>query len=75
VAHIQDKRCPAGVCAALLVYRIKPELCRGCTACTKVCPVGAISGTRKEVHFIDPDKCIKCGACMERCPFGAIVRG
>lgn len=75
VAHIQDKRCPAGVCTALLVYRIKPELCRGCTACTKVCPVGAISGTRKEVHFIDPDKCIKCGACMERCPFGAIVRG
>ncbi|MDK2784341.1 MAG: NADH-quinone oxidoreductase subunit [Bacillota bacterium] len=75
VTHIQDKRCPAGVCAALLVYRIKPELCRGCTACTRVCPVGAISGTRKEVHFIDPDKCIKCGACMERCPFGAIVRG
>jgi NADH:ubiquinone oxidoreductase subunit F (NADH-binding)/(2Fe-2S) ferredoxin/NAD-dependent dihydropyrimidine dehydrogenase PreA subunit len=73
--HIREKRCPAGVCTALLVYRIKPELCRGCTACTKVCPAGAISGTRKEVHVIDPDKCIKCGACAERCPFGAVVRG
>ena len=67
-AHIRDKRCPAGVCTALLTYKIKPELCRGCTACTKVCPVGAISGTRKAVHVIDPDKCIKCGACAERCP-------
>ena len=73
-AHIRDKRCPAGVCTALLTYKIKPELCRGCTACTKVCPVGAISGTRKAVHVIDPDKCIKCGACAERCPFKAIVR-
>lgn len=73
-AHIKDKRCPAGVCAALLVYKIKPDLCRGCTACTKVCPVGAISGTRKAVHVIDPDKCIRCGACAERCPFKAIVR-
>lgn len=73
-AHIKDKRCPAGVCAALLTYKIKPELCRGCTACTKVCPVGAISGTRKAVHVIDPDKCIRCGACAERCPFKAIVR-
>lgn len=73
-AHIRDKRCPAGVCAALLTYKIKPDVCRGCTACTKVCPVGAISGTRKAVHVIDPDKCIRCGACAERCPFKAIVR-
>ncbi|HKM39894.1 MAG TPA: NADH-quinone oxidoreductase subunit NuoF [bacterium] len=72
-AHIKEKRCPAGVCTALLTYYIKPDLCRGCTACTKVCPVGAITGERKEVHVIDPEKCIKCGACAERCPFDAII--
>ncbi|NMA55700.1 MAG: NADH-quinone oxidoreductase subunit NuoF [Firmicutes bacterium] len=74
VAHIKDQRCPAGVCTALLTYYIKPELCRGCTACTKVCPTGAITGERKAVHVIDPEKCIKCGACAERCPFDAIVQ-
>ncbi|NLY50613.1 MAG: NADH-quinone oxidoreductase subunit NuoF [Firmicutes bacterium] len=75
VAHIQDKKCPAGVCTNLLTYSIQPELCRGCTACAKVCPVGAISGEIKKPHVIDTEKCIKCGACMEKCRFGAITLG
>ena len=73
VAHVRDKRCPAGVCKALLGYYIT-ELCRGCTKCKRVCPVGAISGEVKKVHSIDQSKCIKCGACKNACPFGAIVR-
>lgn len=73
VAHIRDKKCPAGVCQALLTYYIVPELCRGCTACARVCPVEAISGKVKEIHVIDPDKCIKCGACKEACRFDAII--
>ena len=74
IAHIQDKRCPAGVCKELLQYTIDPQKCRGCTLCAKVCPAGAITGTVKEPHVIDPGKCLKCGACMEKCRFGAIVR-
>ncbi len=74
VAHIVDKRCPAGVCKKLLRYRIIEEKCRGCTACSRVCPVGAISGTVKNPHVIDTAKCIKCGACMEKCKFDAIVK-
>ena len=74
VAHIVDKRCPAGVCKKLLRYRIIEEKCRGCTACSRVCPVGAISGTVKNPHVIDTSKCIKCGACMEKCKFDAIVK-
>lgn len=74
IAHIQDKRCPAGVCKELLQYAIDPQKCRGCTLCAKVCPAGAITGTVKEPHVIDPGKCLKCGACMEKCRFGAIVR-
>ncbi|NLD05079.1 MAG: NADH-quinone oxidoreductase subunit NuoF [Synergistaceae bacterium] len=73
-AHIYEKRCPAGVCTALLGYKIT-EKCVGCGICKKVCPVDAISGEPKGRHTIDPDKCIKCGACMEKCPFKAIVRG
>jgi NADH:ubiquinone oxidoreductase subunit F (NADH-binding)/(2Fe-2S) ferredoxin/NAD-dependent dihydropyrimidine dehydrogenase PreA subunit len=73
-AHVREGRCPAGVCKALLNYVIIPDACRGCTACARVCPVGAISGTVKQAHIIDRDKCIKCGACMTTCRFGAIEK-
>ncbi|MFO7151766.1 MAG: NADH-quinone oxidoreductase subunit NuoF [Bacillota bacterium] len=72
-AHIRDKRCPAGICQDLLTYFIQPELCRGCTACVRVCPVGAISGEVRKPHVIDPEKCIKCGSCKETCRFSAIA--
>jgi NADH:ubiquinone oxidoreductase subunit F (NADH-binding)/(2Fe-2S) ferredoxin len=72
VAHVTDKKCPAGQCKSLLEYVINAENCVGCTACARVCPVNAISGVRKEVHHIDPSICIKCGACMEKCKFDAI---
>ena len=74
VAHIKDKRCPAGVCKELLHYVIDPAKCRGCTLCAKTCPADAITGKVKEPHVIDPAKCLKCGACLEKCRFGAIVR-
>lgn len=71
-AHIYDKRCPAGACQKLKSITIAPELCKGCTKCTKVCPVGAISGKVKEPFVINPETCIKCGACLTTCPFHAI---
>ncbi len=74
LAHIQDKKCPAGVCKALMTYSIDADKCRGCTACARKCPAGAIEGNVKEVHTIHTDKCIKCGVCMETCKFGAIVK-
>ncbi|MGN0520482.1 MAG: NADH-quinone oxidoreductase subunit NuoF [Candidatus Fimenecus sp.] len=74
VAHIQDKKCPAGVCKALMTYAIEPDKCRGCTACARKCPAGAIEGKVKEVHTIHTDKCIKCGVCLETCKFGAVVK-
>lgn len=74
IAHVKDKRCPAGVCKDLLQYIIDPDKCRGCTMCARTCPANAISGKVKEVHTIDPDKCIKCGACMSSCGFGAIYK-
>ena len=74
VAHVVDKKCPAGVCTHLLQYKIVEDKCRGCTACARACPAGAISGTVKEPHKIDPAKCIKCGACMSKCKFGAIIK-
>ena len=74
IAHVVDKKCPAGVCNELLSYEIDPNLCKGCTLCSRVCPVGAISGTVKQPHSIDKNKCIKCGACMEKCKFAAISK-
>ena len=73
VAHIREKRCPAGVCRDLITYSVDPEKCTGCTVCSKVCPTGAASGERKKVHAIDPAKCTKCGACRESCKFDAII--
>ncbi len=73
IAHIRDKKCPAGVCSALKRYEIQEDKCKGCTKCARNCPAGAIEGTIKEPHKINQEKCIKCGACMENCPFNAIV--
>ncbi len=72
IAHIKEKRCPAGVCTALKVIKINEELCKGCTKCARNCPVGAIEGTVKNPHKINQEKCIKCGACISACPFKAI---
>ncbi len=71
-AHIRDKKCPAKVCKQLLTYEVIPEKCTGCMVCAKNCPVEAISGERKQIHFIDQEKCIKCGVCFTKCKFEAI---
>lgn len=73
IAHIKDKKCPAGVCTAMKKIVIQPELCKGCTKCARTCPVGAIEGTVKQAHHINQEKCIKCEACLTNCPFKAIV--
>lgn len=74
IAHVAEKKCPAGVCKALLNYYILPEKCKGCTACKRACPTNAITGSAKEAHVINNDQCIKCGACQATCKFGAIVK-
>jgi NADH:ubiquinone oxidoreductase subunit F (NADH-binding)/(2Fe-2S) ferredoxin/ferredoxin len=71
-AHIEEKRCPAGVCKALIRYQIDPETCTGCGVCRKACPQAAISGKTKETHTLDQSLCIKCGICYNECKFDAV---
>ena len=74
IAHVVEKRCPAGVCKNLLRFHIDPDKCKGCTLCARNCPAQAITGQPRAPHTIDPDKCVKCGACLENCKFGAISK-
>ena len=75
LAHVVDKRCPAGVCKALARFEIVADKCKGCGMCKRACPVQAISGEVGKPHHIDPKKCIKCGGCKSTCKFGAVVTG
>ncbi len=74
IAHIEEKRCPAGVCKALVHFEIDPAACTGCTLCARNCPVDAIAGSPKKPHAIDQDICISCGACFTVCKFNAVIR-
>lgn len=74
IAHVRDKKCPAGVCKSMMSYVISSDHCKSCGICAKNCPVGAISGEKKTPYSIDQEKCIKCGTCMEKCPFKAIFK-
>ncbi len=74
LAHVNDRKCPAGVCKSMMQYVISVDRCKSCGICAKACPVGAISGEKKVPYVIDQEKCIKCGACMEKCPFKAIFK-
>ena len=74
IAHIVDKQCPAHICKDLMQYYIVPEQCKECSKCSRVCPVGAISGVIKQPFVIDQEKCIKCGMCISSCPFHAIIK-
>ena len=73
LAHVRDQSCPAGQCKALVKYTVIEDKCTGCTLCFRNCPVGAITGEKREVHFIDQSLCIKCGVCFDKCKFGAIL--
>jgi ferredoxin len=72
VAHIVDKKCPAGVCKALITYRIDPEACTGCGLCVRNCPQSCITGEKKKPHQIDQAACIRCGMCLDSCKFDAV---
>jgi Na+-translocating ferredoxin:NAD+ oxidoreductase RNF subunit RnfB len=73
VAHIKDKKCPAGVCKALIQYTILEDLCTGCVVCLRRCPQDAISGEKKQLHVIDQELCIQCGICYDVCKFDAVM--
>ena len=75
MAHVVDKKCPAGDCQALKNYYIDKDLCKGCSKCARNCPVNAISGVIKQPFTIDTKKCIKCGACVDNCAFNAVKEG
>jgi len=72
LAHIRDRKCPAGVCTALITFSVIEEKCKACGLCKRACPAGAVTGAPKQVHVIDPAKCVKCGACYRACRFKAI---
>ena len=74
IAHVKDKKCPAGKCKNLVSYHIDPEKCIGCTLCAKNCPADAITGEKKQPHEIDGSKCLKCGVCMSKCKKEAIYK-
>ena len=72
-AHIREHRCPAGVCTKLTSFAINPAACKGCSACVRACPAGAVAGEIKKPHAIDHTKCISCGSCREACRFNAVL--
>jgi len=74
IAHIDEKRCPAGVCRELIQYSIDPEKCEGCLRCLRACPTGAISGEKRKPHALNQGMCIKCGACYDLCKFSAVIK-